>query len=575
MNGHEMKALVVDDDAIARKTIRFALEQEGFYCDVAVDGEDASCRLGQAAYSLVVTDLRMPKKHGHALSIELLQQKKRPIVVVHSSVDDPGLTKDLMLRGVDDIIYKPANYAAFAAKMKALVTRQSGFARPPSPSLSGGSAAAPVETEDMQEPDAPMAFAEHSTIPGESAVPLSDIEENLPLMLQIMPVSKAALDVFEMTRTGGDARKLGEAIRRDAALAAEMLSIANSNFYNSTGKAVTELEKAVVRIGQRRTGELALAASTLSGLTSRQLSWLDNRTTWRQSIAAGVAFELLVAQGKHEKLESNLALVAFVHSLGRVVLGTFYPNHYRRLIKQCKESQESLVDQEPNVFPENHAKIMARLLANWKVSEEICELIPHILDSYGTLTELATPTQTKAELIKLAVFIGQLVTGSWHPWDRVEIPPASLLKRLQIHDVAKILEQTRENTQAIIDFQSADSSEDRKQGSLPKIEETGRQISYKNISNLSFDYVAQLIRDMGIKLVPLSAKSQPQGSTVLINGIGAGENDPRSECALADDVKSLLLTDRRDGTGTDSFGETLQLPANYGGLRAALLEIAD
>jgi serine/threonine protein kinase len=103
--------------------LTFALGQEGFACDTAEDGLQAQTRLATHAYDLVVTDLRMPNMHGHSLAAEVLERPDRPVLVVHTSVDDPRLTKDLMERGVDDIMYKPAHYAAFAAKAKSLVGR--------------------------------------------------------------------------------------------------------------------------------------------------------------------------------------------------------------------------------------------------------------------------------------------------------------------------------------------------------------------------------------------------------------------------------------------------------------------
>jgi DNA-binding response OmpR family regulator len=68
----------------------------------------------------------MPNQHGHALSLQLLQQRQGglPVIVVHTTVDNPRLTKDLIMRGVDDVVYKPAQYEVFAAKMRALVKRQ-------------------------------------------------------------------------------------------------------------------------------------------------------------------------------------------------------------------------------------------------------------------------------------------------------------------------------------------------------------------------------------------------------------------------------------------------------------------
>lgn len=277
-------------------------------------------------------------------------------------------------------------------------------------------------------------------------------------------------------------------------------------------------------------------------MTTRQFSWLDMRTMWRQSIAAGVAVELLVAQGKHGKLGDNLALIAIMHSLGRVVLGTLYPNHYRQLIKQCEERDEALLEQEKRVFPENHAKIMTRLLSTWNIPEEICEPMNYILDSYGSLNQLPNQMQTKAELVKLAVFIGQVATRSWHSWDLVEIPPASLLKRLQIHNIQSVLEQARANTQTIIDFQPDDSSEQKKNASPQKAKDTGRKIYYGNVSSLPFDFVAQMIQDMGIGLIPVSGNDQPPAAKIVINGMGGAKNEPLSEFTFSEESQSLVLT---------------------------------
>lgn len=567
-------ALIVDDDPIARKSVRLALESEGFQCQEAVDGEDASRRLLKTAFDLVVTDLRMPNKHGHALATELVQLKKRPFVVVYSAVDDANLTKDLVLRGVDDIIYKPANCDAIAAKMSAFVSRRSMERMSGSPPRSFGRAGGPTDALATHEADAPTMPEQPTIIPADAPVPLSDIEEKLSMVLRILPVSKGALDVFEMARDGCDASKLGEAIRRDAALAAEVLSIANSNFYNPSGKPIAELDAAVVRIGQRRTGELALAASTLSGMATQQFSWLDTRTTWRQSIAAGAAVELLADQGGHGKLGESLGLVAIMHSLGRVLLGTIYPSHYRRLVKQCEKCNESLVDHESQIFPENHAMITARLLAIWKIPKEIWQPMNHILESYRTITQLPSSMRTKVELIKLAVFIGQLATRAWHPWDRVEIPPASLLKRLGIHDIANVLEQTRRNVQAIVDFRSSDASESHSECFASEMAATDRTIIYANASDMPFDLTAQLIKDMGIGIVPLSADNQRLASAVVINGIGAAKDHPQSEVAIGDGVKSLLLTDRPDRAGGGGSEERLHLPTSFAGLRTALLERA-
>jgi len=120
----DFHALVVNDDAIVRKMLSFALEQEGFCCDVAENRVQAQAKMADHAYDLVVTDLRMSTKHGQSLAIQLPQMEAGPTIMIHTSVHDSQLTKDLMSRGVDDITFKPVQPAAFAAKAKRLVSQQ-------------------------------------------------------------------------------------------------------------------------------------------------------------------------------------------------------------------------------------------------------------------------------------------------------------------------------------------------------------------------------------------------------------------------------------------------------------------
>jgi DNA-binding response OmpR family regulator len=120
----ELRALVVDDEAAVRELIVRYLSEQGFECETAGDGNQAEERLAKVHYDVVITDLRMPNKHGHALAVHLLALKTRPVIVVHTSVIEPKLAKDLLARGVDDIVFKPIDLSLLAVKVSALVARR-------------------------------------------------------------------------------------------------------------------------------------------------------------------------------------------------------------------------------------------------------------------------------------------------------------------------------------------------------------------------------------------------------------------------------------------------------------------
>ena len=124
MGQHIYRALVVDDEPVIREATVRAMSSLSFCCDAAGDGCEGMRVFKKRRHDLVVTDLRMPKKHGHALILELLQEPQPPHIVALTGVVDPRLAKDLLSRGVQDIVHKPVDYSMFAIKMLSIFEKQ-------------------------------------------------------------------------------------------------------------------------------------------------------------------------------------------------------------------------------------------------------------------------------------------------------------------------------------------------------------------------------------------------------------------------------------------------------------------
>ena len=120
-----MKVLVIDDEAVVRELTIRALDHEGFECSPAINGEQALKMLDMKDYDVVVTDLRMPNVHGHALAVDLLAREKRPLIYVVTGVVEPKLAKDLLTRGIDDVFFKPVDHEMLAVKIAARLELQS------------------------------------------------------------------------------------------------------------------------------------------------------------------------------------------------------------------------------------------------------------------------------------------------------------------------------------------------------------------------------------------------------------------------------------------------------------------
>ncbi len=119
------RTLVVDDEPQVRDLTNRALTQCDIPCDTAHDGEEAMALCENGDYDLVVTDLRMPKRHGHSLAVELLSRPNPPHVMVVTGLAEPRLVRDLMSRGVEDVLYKPVDFNVLAMKVLALSEKSS------------------------------------------------------------------------------------------------------------------------------------------------------------------------------------------------------------------------------------------------------------------------------------------------------------------------------------------------------------------------------------------------------------------------------------------------------------------
>lgn len=166
------RILVVDDEPQVRDLTSRALRGYGLECDTAADGDEAMRRFEQSPYNAVVTDLRMPRRHGHALAVELLERPSPPKIIVVTGLAAPPLVQDLVSRGVDDIMQKPVNYNVLAAKVKMLAERAATQA-----TQAAAPAAAPAPQTNLNTIE--KSLVELTDIFSESLEGLFDIEDEL------------------------------------------------------------------------------------------------------------------------------------------------------------------------------------------------------------------------------------------------------------------------------------------------------------------------------------------------------------------------------------------------------------
>ncbi len=116
------KVLVVDDEKLIVKGIRFSLEQDGMNVDCAYDGEEALEKARQNQYDIILLDLMLPKMDGFTVCQQVREFSNVPIIMLTAKGED--MDKILGLEyGADDYITKPFNILEVKARIKAIIRR--------------------------------------------------------------------------------------------------------------------------------------------------------------------------------------------------------------------------------------------------------------------------------------------------------------------------------------------------------------------------------------------------------------------------------------------------------------------
>lgn len=118
------RVLVVDDEKLIVKGIRFSLEQDGMEVECAYDGEEALAMAKEKEYDIVLLDLMLPKLSGLEVCQQIREFSSVPIIMLTAKNDDMDKIMGLEY-GADDYITKPFNILEVKARIKAIIRRTS------------------------------------------------------------------------------------------------------------------------------------------------------------------------------------------------------------------------------------------------------------------------------------------------------------------------------------------------------------------------------------------------------------------------------------------------------------------
>ena len=116
------RVLVVDDEKLIVKGIRFSLEQDGYEVDCAYDGEEAIEMAKKTEYDIVLLDVMLPKHDGFEVCQAIREFSDMPVIMLTAKGSD--MDKILGLEyGADDYISKPFNILEVKARIRAIIRR--------------------------------------------------------------------------------------------------------------------------------------------------------------------------------------------------------------------------------------------------------------------------------------------------------------------------------------------------------------------------------------------------------------------------------------------------------------------
>ena len=117
-----MKILVVDDEKLLVKGIKFNLENDGYEVAAAYDGEEAVELAKSGDFDLIILDIMMPKMTGLEACMQIREFSTVPIIMLTAKGED----MDKLIgfeQGTDDYLTKPFNILELKARIRALLRR--------------------------------------------------------------------------------------------------------------------------------------------------------------------------------------------------------------------------------------------------------------------------------------------------------------------------------------------------------------------------------------------------------------------------------------------------------------------
>ena len=116
------RILLVDDEPLILKGLKFSLEQDGYETDTAADGEEALAKMRNGGYDIVLLDVMLPKLSGIEVCQNIRETSNVPIIMLTAKGETADKINGLDM-GADDYVTKPFDVKELLARVHAVMRR--------------------------------------------------------------------------------------------------------------------------------------------------------------------------------------------------------------------------------------------------------------------------------------------------------------------------------------------------------------------------------------------------------------------------------------------------------------------
>jgi putative nucleotidyltransferase with HDIG domain len=157
--------------------------------------------------------------------------------------------------------------------------------------------------------------------------------------------------------------QIADVLKRDQVLAAKVLRLVNSSFYNFPMQ-VTDINKALGFLGFNTISVLVLGTSVFSSFEIKNAPYFDLMEFWKHSLATALAAEMLARQIRHPRPEDAFTC-GLLHDIGKVALFKVSPTDMKAVVDKTILDGCTFLEAETALGLPGHTLLGERLAERW------------------------------------------------------------------------------------------------------------------------------------------------------------------------------------------------------------------